>query len=961
MPEDFLSEVAKWWRAGAEAGRNQAAFGPRVGRGLFSNWFLSERDREVQELEALHARLLRQHQTMPALRLDGRSDTVGDVLTGAYRSSETAFNWPLLEAYYDLIDRVLIAECFWFPEYEPGDIARLPLSTRVDLRAFLLRRERFYAAFDRRFDILSASLMTLGAQIFDAASGQVEVGDDSAIGTLALDVPLCGVVDNAPALFEHIVRTVCSEQDALYQNELAVELREQFMRNLCRVSGIASLDASNTKPFILPRDATGQTSSELVDNYFAFTPFQPLFETALPLPIPESVRSEHALIVGGSGHGKSQLLQKLIHHDLTHEGECPPGVIVIDSQGDLIHTISRLACFDPEAADSLADRLILIDPNDVEFPVALNLFAFNAQRLEGYDRANKERVLNSVIDLYDYFFSALLGAELTQKQGVVFRYLARLMLVIPDATIQTLRALMEDGKPFKPYMEKLEGSAKRFFETEFFSRSFAATKTQILRRLWGVLANPVFERMFSHPENKIDLFAAMNEGKIVLINTAKDLLKTEGCSIFGRFFIAKIAQAALERATVSEGERRPCYVYIDEAHDYFDETMEHLFNQARKYRVGLHIASQHLDQMPSRLRATVLASTSLKFAGGVSAKDARVLADDMRTDADFIRSMKKRRGRSEFAAYVKGRTQTALRMTVPLGAINALATMDDHQFQALIDANRSRHCATIDAVEAIIAEPDTTAPQTPASPSRAPSTQPDEPEATPKESPAALTVPEEPKPVDDAALETAPPDATDPQRAEPQTPAEDVRETRGDEIDRYVSGLGGQQHRKLQQMVRELAQERGFKATLEKPVLGGDGQVDVALEHDRMSIGVEISISTSIDHERQNIVKCFNAGFDRVFLIVPDASKRARFSEALDATLTDAQKAKFQTLAVNEIQGVLDLLTAELSSSDDIIRGWRVKTLLKPISEDEAQHRREMLGKIIAETTRKSPGAPEEK
>jgi hypothetical protein len=52
---------------------------------------------------------------------------------------------------------------------------------------------------------------------------------------------------------------------------------------------------------------------------------------------------------------------------------------------------------------------------------------------------------------------------------------------------------------------------------------------------------------------------------------------------------------------------------------------------------------------------------------------------------------------------------------------------------------------------------------------------------------------------------------------------------------------------------------------------------------------------------------------------------------------------------------VLDLLTAELSSSDDIIRGWRVKTLLKPISEDEAQHRRETLGKIIAEASRDHP------
>jgi hypothetical protein len=960
MSQDFLSEVAKWWREGVEAGRNSPSLGPKVGRGLFSNWFLTEREREIRELESLHERLRLRHAAMPALSVDTKSKVVGDILTGAFRISDTPYNRPLLEAYYDLIDRILIEECYWFPEYDPGDIARLPLSTRADLRAFLLRRERFYEAFDKRLDILGATLMTLGADIFDAAAGQVDLDEGEDDATLSLDVPLSGAVEDAPALIEKVVRTVCSEQDPLYHHELVCDLRAQFMRNLHVASGVSPNDFSSTKPLLLPRAVEGQSPSELVETYLEFTPFQALFETALPMPIPERVRSEHALIVGGSGHGKSQLLQKLIHHDLTNESDCPPGVIVIDSQGDLIHTISRLSLFDPEAADTLADRLILIDPNDVEFPVALNLFAFDAARLEGYDRANKERVLNSVIDLYDYFFSALLGAELTQKQGVVFRYLARLMLVIPNATIQTLRELMEDGKPFKPYMETLDGSAKRFFETEFFSRSFAATKTQILRRLWGVLANPVFERMFSHPENKIDLFDAMNEGKIVLIHTAKDLLKSEGCSIFGRFFIAKIAQAALERATVSEADRRPCYVYIDETHDYFDETLEHLFNQARKYRVGLHIAAQHLDQMPTRLRSTVLASTSLKFAGGVSAKDARALADDMRTDADFIRSMRKRRGQSEFAAYVKGRTEAALRMNVPLGAVNALPMLDDHQYQALIDANRKRFCATIDEVEAIISAP-LTAPDRPhvreAEVSRS--------ESRSISGRDTLTPAEPPAPVSEAITEASVVDAAaaitpqkQPDEPKSEAPAENVKETRRDEIDRYVAGIGGQQHRKLQQMVRELAQERGFKATVEKPVLGGEGQVDVALEHERLSVGVEISVSTNIDHERKNVVKCFEAGFDRVLLIVPDASKRARFSETIGTTLTDDQIAKFDALAIDEVQGALDVLAAELSATEEVVRGWRVTTHLKPISDDEAQHRRETLGRIIAETSRKGPAEP---
>jgi hypothetical protein len=142
------------------------------------------------------------------------------------------------------------------------------------------------------------------------------------------------------------------------------------------------------------------------------------------------------------------------------------------------------------------------------------------------------------------------------------------MMVIPGANVHTLRELMEDGEPFR---KKLDKTAQAFFRTQFFSPSFAQTKKQILARLWGVLSNPVFDRMFSHERNTVDLFDALNSGKVVLVNTGKDLLQKDGSQILGHFFIALIAQAALKRALVPKEERLPAFVYIDEAHAYFDE------------------------------------------------------------------------------------------------------------------------------------------------------------------------------------------------------------------------------------------------------------------------------------------------------------------------------------------------------------------------------------------------------
>ncbi len=163
---------------------------------------------------------------------------------------------------------------------------------------------------------------------------------------------------------------------------------------------------------------------------------------------------------------------------------------------------------------------------------------------------------------------------------------------------------MEPGgtDKYRDHINKLEGTPKRFFETEFNSKEFAMTKVQVLRRLYGVLENQTFERMFSNPQSKFDMFSEINAGKLILINTSKSLLKEQGTQIFGRFFIALIAQAAQERSTLPDYDRLPTMVYIDEAQDYFDQNIGLILSQARKYKVGMIMAHQYLGQLSNGLQ-----------------------------------------------------------------------------------------------------------------------------------------------------------------------------------------------------------------------------------------------------------------------------------------------------------------------------------------------------------------------
>ena len=78
----------------------------------------------------------------------------------------------------------------------------------------------------------------------------------------------------------------------------------------------------------------------------------------------------------------------------------------------MIRTILGLS-----ALSSIADRIVLIDPNDIEYPPCLNLFDFGLERLTRYDIVEREKLVNGAIALYEYMFGALLGADLTQRQG----------------------------------------------------------------------------------------------------------------------------------------------------------------------------------------------------------------------------------------------------------------------------------------------------------------------------------------------------------------------------------------------------------------------------------------------------------------------------------------------------------------------------------------------------------------
>src|SRR3954453_17165229 len=121
--------------------------------------------------------------------------------------------------------------------------------------------------------------------------------------------------------------------------------------------------------------------------------------------------------------------------------------------------------------------------------------------------------------------------------------------------------------------------------------------------------------------------------------------------------------------------------------------MEQLLNQARKYRVGLVLAHQNLGQFDTRLSAAVMASTAIKLAGGVSAKDASALAREMRCETEFLLSMRKHQKATDFACFIRNVTPQPVQLTVPFGQMEGQPRMSTEELQAVIDQNRHRYAA----------------------------------------------------------------------------------------------------------------------------------------------------------------------------------------------------------------------------------------------------------------------------
>ena len=360
----------------------------------------------------------------------------------------------------------------------------------------------------------------------------------------------------------------------------------------------------------------------------------------------------------------------------------------------------------------------------------------------------------------------------------------------------------------------------------------------------------------------------------------------------------------------------------------------HLLNQARKYRLGLIFAHQNLDQLGAGLRSSVLASTTIKFAGGLSAKDANTLDTEMRCSSDFLLAQRKEREHTEFACFIKNYTMTALSVQIPLGFVESLPTLAYEEYQELVDNNRAQYSA-----------PPMITPPTPV-------LRPQPPPASP-----AVAAEAQPTIVEPTHQPVAQPEVVVPLREETVLPAVIPPPIVAPTIDAdkpkkrkvVTPGVGGKQHKYLQHLIKNLAEARGFKASIEEIVLDGAGRVDVSVTSDTIKVAFEISVTTSGDQELGNIEKCFAAGYSHIFLVGDTERHVKTLSTFIEDNLDEHNQGKVRYVSPTNLPECIETLPIEATKAKTI-RGYKVKVSRQVLSPEEVDSRRASIARVIAKS-----------
>lgn len=334
--------------------------------------------------------------------------------------------------------------------------------------------------------------------------------------------------------------------------------------------------------------------------------------TGESVPLLQEDRRRHVYVVGQTGTGKTSLLLSLMQADL----EAGAGFCFLDPHGDASRAI---------AAATPAARMrdvIYLDPSDPTYTFAYNPLSNIAEPERATATAN-------MVSAFKNIWSESWGPRLEY----ILTNSLRLLLDTKDQSLLGLPRLLVDDA-YRDWLLRRcnDPMIRNFWRTEYaaYDTRFRTEAIAPLQNKIGILlSNPYLRSILGQARSTLDVGRIMNRGEVLILDLSKGSLGTEPAHLLGALLVTAFAQAAEARRHTPEEARRDFTLYVDEFQNFATESFASILSEARKWRLSLVAANQHVSQLPETLQNAVFGNAGTLVAFRVGAKDAALLADEL--------------------------------------------------------------------------------------------------------------------------------------------------------------------------------------------------------------------------------------------------------------------------------------------------------------------------------------------
>lgn len=327
--------------------------------------------------------------------------------------------------------------------------------------------------------------------------------------------------------------------------------------------------------------------------------------------IKEKDRQGHMYIIGKTGTGKSTLMKNMIISDIRRGN----GLALVDPHGDLAEEILN------HVPEGRIGDVIYFNPVDMERPYAINL-------LEKVNPDSRHLVASGLISAFKKFWSESWGPRLEH----ILRNAILALLEYPQSTLLDMPRFLTDKGFRRQVLEFVENrQVKEYWLMEFekYSAIFKSEAVSpVLNKVGQFLTSIPLRNLVGQKESSIDFRKIMDEKKILIVNLSKGKIGEDNCALLGSLITAKIQMAAMSRADISEKERKPFYLYVDEFHNFFSLSLVDILSEARKYGLHMILAHQYIQQLDEKISAAIFGNVGTIISFRVGIEDARVLASE---------------------------------------------------------------------------------------------------------------------------------------------------------------------------------------------------------------------------------------------------------------------------------------------------------------------------------------------